>query len=229
MDQGNKARRIKRNYYDKEIMKTSFAVALPCALVLSFAAGLVRFASTQQAPVMQWAGTFHGIGARLLREYASTIGLAVNFTIQDRSDSEDLMGLVRHDLQLATTKNRFPLKSTCLAIYSRALNSRAPLNELLRDVYPWCAAWEDELRRLFRAYVAEKQNQCVLDYDDLLLYWSQMLAEPELARHVAARFDHVLVDEYQDTNLLQARILRGMCSHHRKLTVCFFQAASCQR
>ena len=177
------------------------------------------FGATQQAPALHWAGTFHGIGARLLREYAGAIGLAPNFTIQDRGDSEDLMGLVRHELQFATTKNRFPLKATCLAIYSRALNSRAPLNELLRDVYPWCAAWEDELKHLFRGYVAEKQNQCVLDYDDLLLYWSQMLEDAALARHVSARFDHVLVDEYQDTNRLQAAILRALKPDGRGLTV----------
>ncbi|MEP7295008.1 MAG: ATP-dependent helicase [Burkholderiales bacterium] len=177
------------------------------------------FASTQPAPVMQWAGTFHGIGARLLREYASAIGLTVNFTIQDRGDSEDLMGLVRHDLQLATTKNRFPLKSTCLAIYSRALNSRAPLGELLHEVYPWCAAWEGELKQLFGAYVVEKQAQCVLDYDDLLLYWSQMLEDPALAQHVSSRFDHVLVDEYQDTNRLQAEILRKLRPDGQGLTV----------
>ncbi|MBC8057121.1 MAG: ATP-dependent helicase [Rhizobiales bacterium] len=177
------------------------------------------FASTQRAPQLQWAGTFHGIGARLLREYAAQIGLAANFTIQDRGDSEDLMGLVRHELKFATTKNRFPLKGTCLAICSRALNSRQPLGEVLRTVYPWCQMWEDELRQLFRAYVVEKQQQCVLDYDDLLLYWSQMLAEPALAQHVSARFDHVLVDEYQDTNKLQAEILLALKPDGRGLTV----------
>jgi DNA helicase-2/ATP-dependent DNA helicase PcrA len=177
------------------------------------------FASTQRAPQLQWAGTFHGIGARLLREYAAQIGLAENFTIQDRGDSEDLMGLVRHELKLATTKNRFPLKGTCLAIYSRVLNSREPLGELLRTVYPWCQVWEDELKQLFGAYVAAKQAQCVLDYDDLLLYWAQMLGEPALARHVSARFDHVLVDEYQDTNRLQAAILLALKPDGRGLTV----------
>ena len=177
------------------------------------------FASTQQAPHLHWAGTFHGVGARLLREYALQIGLAENFTIQDRGDSEDLMGLVRHDLKLATTKNRFPLKSTCLAIYSRVLNSRQPLGEVLRTVYPWCQAWETELKQLFRGYVSEKHAQCVLDYDDLLLYWSQMLAEPALAAHVSARFDHVLVDEYQDTNRLQAAILRALKPDGRGLMV----------
>ncbi len=177
------------------------------------------FASTQRAPQLRWAGTFHGIGARLLREYALQIGLAENFTIQDRGDSEDLMGLVRHELKFATTKNRFPLKGTCLGVYSRVLNSQQPLGELLRTVYPWCQTWEDKLKQLFRAYVAEKQAQCVLDYDDLLLYWSQMLAEPALAAHVSARFDHVLVDEYQDTNRLQAAILRALKPDGRGLTV----------
>ena len=177
------------------------------------------FTATQRAPTLHWAGTFHGIGARLLREYAAQIGLAENFTIQDRGDSEDLMGLVRHELQLASTKNRFPLKATCLAIYSRVLNSRAPLADVLRTSYPWCEAWEDELKRLFRAYVAEKQQQCVLDYDDLLLYWAQMLADAALATHVSARFDHVLVDEYQDTNRLQAAILHALKPDGRGLTV----------
>ena len=177
------------------------------------------YTATQRAPRLQWAGTFHGVGARLLREHAAQIGLAENFTIQDRGDSEDLMGLMRHELQLASTKQRFPLKGTCLAIYSRVLNSREPLADVLRSVYPWCAAWEDELKRLFRAYVAEKQNQCVLDYDDLLLYWSQMLEDAALTQHVAARFDHVLVDEYQDTNRLQAAILLALKPDGRGLTV----------
>lgn len=177
------------------------------------------FASTQPAPTLHWAGTFHAIGARLLREYTAAIGLAPNFTIQDRADSEDLMGLVRHELELATTKNRFPLKATCLAIYSRALNSRAALADVLRDVYPWCAAWEPELKRLFGAYVAAKQDQCVLDYDDLLLYWSQMLDDPALAQHVSARYDHILVDEYQDTNRLQAAVLHALRPDGRGLTV----------
>lgn len=177
------------------------------------------FASTQRAPELRWAGTFHGIGAKLLREYAPQIGLAENFTIQDRGDSEDLLGLLRHELALASTRNRFPQKATCLAIYSRAVNSLEPVAELLQSRYPWCQAWEAELKQLFRAYAEEKQRQCVLDYDDLLMCWHQMLAEPALARHVAARFDHVLVDEYQDTNRLQAAILLALKPDGRGLTV----------
>ena len=97
--------------------------------------GALGYAATQRAPSLPWAGTFHGIGARLLRELAPRIGLAENFTIQDRGDSEDLMGLTRHELQFAQTHKRFPLKATCLAIYSRVLNSQAPLADVLNTVY----------------------------------------------------------------------------------------------
>jgi DNA helicase-2/ATP-dependent DNA helicase PcrA len=175
--------------------------------------------SAQRPPSLPWAGTFHGIGARLLREYAGRIGLAESFTIHDRGDSEDLMGLVRQELGLAATRNRFPLKGTCLAIYSRVVNSQASLATVLQEVFPWCSLWEDELKRLFAAYVGRKQQQHVLDYDDLLLYWSHMMAEPALARHVGSRFDHVLVDEYQDTNRLQAAILLATKPDGRGLTV----------
>lgn len=161
-------------------------------------------------PALPWAGTFHSIGARLLREYAPRIGLEDNFTIHDRGDAEDLMGLVRHEIGLAETKNRFPLKGTCLSIYSRVLNTTEPLGDVLARLYPWCAQWEDELKKLFGAYVEAKQQQNVLDYDDLLAFWAEMVEEPQLGAEIGARFDHVLVDEYQDTNKLQARILLGL-------------------
>jgi DNA helicase-2/ATP-dependent DNA helicase PcrA len=120
------------------------------------------------------------------------------------------MGWVRQQSGLSTTRKRFPLKGTCLAIYSRAVNSQTTLRDQLAQHYPWCAQWEIELGQLFGAYVAEKQRQQVLDYDDLLLYWCHMVSQPTLARHVGARFDHVLVDEYQDTNRLQAAILHAV-------------------
>jgi len=175
--------------------------------------------AAQPAPRLPWAGTFHGVGARLLRQYATRIGLAEHFTILDPADAQDLMGLLRHDLRLDATRQRFPLKDTCLAIYSRVVNSQRPLADVLREVYPWCAACEDALRQLFRAYVAEKQKQCVLDYDDLLLYWCEMLADDALARQLSGQFEHVLVDEYQDTNQLQASILTGLRPDGSGLTV----------
>ncbi|PZQ47001.1 MAG: ATP-dependent DNA helicase [Rhodovulum sulfidophilum] len=167
---------------------------------------------------LTWAGTFHAIGARLLREQATEIGLDPDFTIHDREDSADLMNLCRHEIGLSRTEKRFPAKGTCLAIYSRAVNARATLREALAD-FPWCAGWEAELRALFAAYVAAKQAGAVLDYDDLLLYWAEMAADPDLARALGLRFDHVLIDEYQDTNRVQAAILAGLKPDGRGVTV----------
>jgi len=121
---------------------------------------------------LSWAGTFHGVGARLIREIASQIGLDPAFTIHDREDSADLMNLVRHELGFSNTEKRFPVKGTCLSIYSRAVNSEVPLGEVLGTSFPWCVGWENQLRELFAAYVLAKQAQNVLDYDDLLLYWA---------------------------------------------------------
>jgi DNA helicase-2/ATP-dependent DNA helicase PcrA len=176
-------------------------------------------AGTQALPNLPWSGTFHSIGARLLREYAPRIGLEENFTIHDRGDAEDLMGLVRHEIGLSEAKQRFPLKGTCLGIYSRVLNTRDPLALVLQSAYPWCTQWEDELKKLFRAYVEAKQQQNVLDYDDLLGFWADMMAEPVLAQELGARFDHLLVDEYQDTNKLQSQIILGMKPSGQGVTV----------
>jgi len=166
-----------------------------------------------------WSGTFHSVGARLLREYSGRIGLDPAFTIHDRADSADLMNLVRHDLTLSAKGKRFPLKGTCLAIYSATVNTRRTLTEVLQTTFPWCSEWEAELKGLFLAYVEAKQAQQVLDYDDLLLYWAQMVCEPALAREIGGRFSHVLVDEYQDTNHLQASLLLAMKPDGHGLTV----------
>jgi DNA helicase-2/ATP-dependent DNA helicase PcrA len=170
----------------------------------------LRLAGAHALPSLPWSGTFHSIGARLLREYAPRIGLQENFTIHDRGDAEDLMGMVRHEIGFSETKNRFPLKGTCLGIYSRVLNTRDPLARVLQQLYPWCTQWDAELKQLFGAYVEAKQQQNVLDYDDLLAFWCDMMAEPALAREVGERFDQVMVDEYQDTNRLQSDILLAM-------------------
>src|SRR5947207_11667250 len=103
-----------------------------------------------------WAGTFHAVGARLLREYADAIGLDRAFTIHDREDSADLMNLVRHDLGFSRTESRFPQKGTCLSIYSRAVNAETALDEVLGKAFPWCANWAAELKKLFAAYVEMK-------------------------------------------------------------------------
>ncbi len=179
------------------------------------------YGANQRPPALPWAGTFHAVSARLLREYAPRIGLAESFVIADRGDSEDLMGLARDGLGLGQTRGRqrFPQKGTCLAIYSRAVNSATPLSAVLAGFFPWCAAHEAELGRLFDAYLAGKQRQQLLDFDDLLLYWAELMADPVLGAHLRSRFDQVLVDEYQDTSRIQESILLGLKPDGRGLTV----------
>jgi len=168
---------------------------------------------------LAWAGTFHGIGARLLREYAGRIGLEPNFTIHDREDSADLINLVRHERGYSKTEKRFPTKGTCMAIYSRCVNTGQPIEPVLEEVFPWCLDWAAELKDMFAGYVEAKQAQGVLDYDDLLLYWAHAAGEPDLAAEIGGRFDHVMVDEYQDTNRLQSSILLALKPDGRGLTV----------
>jgi DNA helicase-2/ATP-dependent DNA helicase PcrA len=168
---------------------------------------------------LPWSGTFHAVGARLLREYANRIGLHSSFTILDRSDAADLMDVVRHDLDLSATEARFPRKDTCLAIYSLAVNSGETLEKVLAKQFPWCFEWEDDLRLLFAVYTESTEKQNVVDYDDLLLYWAEMMADPDLAMEVGERFDHVLIDEYQDTNRLQSKILMRLKPNGRGVMI----------
>jgi DNA helicase-2/ATP-dependent DNA helicase PcrA len=166
-----------------------------------------------------WGGTFHSVATRLLRLYGNSIGLEPGFTIHDRGDSEDLLNVVRTELGLAKTDKRFPKKATCLAIYSHSVNSRRPLEDVLAEAYPWCKDYAAELKRLFSAYVDRKEAASVLDYDDLLLFWHGLLADAKAGDKVRQRFDCVLVDEYQDTNHLQAEILQLLRPDGRGLTV----------
>lgn len=157
-----------------------------------------------------WGGTFHATANRLLRVYARGAGIDPDFTVMDHADAEDLLNVVRHELGLAVKEVRFPRKSTCLDIYSRCVNGAETLAEVLERFFPWCVDHEADLRRLFKAYVEHKHERNVLDYDDLLLYWDRLLDDETIARDMGERFDHILVDEYQDTNPVQARILKGM-------------------
>jgi DNA helicase-2/ATP-dependent DNA helicase PcrA len=187
----------------KRIMLATFSRRAAAELIRRVERLLARrLAEAAAAAAPEYAGTFHAIGARLLREYAPRVGLDSQFTIHDREDSADLMNWARHGAGLTETKDRFPTKSTCLAIYSRVVNARADLGLVIGRWFPWVAAHEEALRTLFGAYVEAKQRQNVLDYDDLLLWFAQMLSEPGIAAEVAGRFDHLLVDEYQDTNAL---------------------------
>ena len=157
-----------------------------------------------------WAGTFHSIGNRLLRHYGRHLKLDPGFSVIDRSDSADLFDNLRQELGLTEQYQRFPRKDTCLAIYSWRVNTQKSLHDTLEQQFSWCLGWEQELGKLCRAYVERKQRCGLLDYDDLLVYWQAMMSEPRLAQQVGSNFDHVLVDEYQDTNRLQGEIVRGL-------------------
>jgi len=154
---------------------------------------------------VSWAGTFHSVANRLLRLHASAVGLEPSFTVLDRSDSADLLNVVRQELGFAKLPARFPRKDTCLAIYSHVVNTRGTIETTLTHAFPAYTDWVEQLMGLFRGYVDAKQRRSVLDYDDLLLYWFYLMEGA--AAEVSRRFDHILVDEYQDTNALQAEIV----------------------
>lgn len=166
-----------------------------------------------------WGGTFHSMANRILRMYSQQSSLPSDFTVMDEGDSSDLMNVVRHELNLGRNDKRFPRKGTCLGIYSRCVNGCEMMEPVLTQHYPWCLEYKEQLKVLFTQYVIRKQQRGVLDYDDLLLYWLQLLTSDAMAREIGGRFDHVLVDEYQDTNTVQADILRGLRRFNPNITV----------
>jgi len=165
-------------------------------------------------------GTFHATAHWLLRAYGPAAGLAKDFTILDQSDAEDLMGMARAALGFGQRKSRFPKKETLHHVYSRHVNTEIPVADILRDDLPQFSELAADIARVFAGYTKRKEERNLVDYDDLLLFWVAMLeGSPELGARIASLYDHVLVDEYQDTNALQARILRGMAKGHRNITV----------
>ncbi|MDP2660812.1 MAG: ATP-dependent helicase [Dehalococcoidia bacterium] len=166
-----------------------------------------------------WGGTFHAFGNRILRMFSQAAGLPSDFTILDQTDAEDLLDVIRNDLGFSKKDRRFPRKGTCQAIYSRRVNGDEGLEAVVKNDFPWCVMWKEELKALFREYVSHKQRQNILDYDDLLLYLYHLLQNHELAASVGGLFDHVLVDEFQDTNRLQAGILMGMRRENSNIMV----------
>ncbi|MDP8985223.1 MAG: ATP-dependent helicase [Pseudomonadota bacterium] len=166
-----------------------------------------------------WSGTFHSVGNRILRLYAKHLGLNSNFTVLDRGDAADLMDVIRHELGFSAKEKRFPRKDACLAIYTYRVNTRLSLKQTIDEQYPWCREWEQDLTRIFREYVGRKQKYNVLDFDDLLLYWHAMMQNPALAQSLSKNFDHVLVDEYQDTSTLQGEIVQALKPDGKGVTV----------
>lgn len=169
-------------------------------------------------PTLPWCGTFHSVAARLLREEAARIGLSPGFTVLDRSDAQDLMAHTRQALGFGEREHRLPLAPTCLAIHSRCVNTRVALADVVKSHFPWCLGHEDELAQLFAAFGEAKLQQQSLDFDDLLLAWWHLMQAPAMAERIRGRFDHVLVDEVQDINRLQAELLLALKPQGRGLT-----------
>jgi DNA helicase-2/ATP-dependent DNA helicase PcrA len=195
-------------------------------LLLTFtrraAAEMVRRAAAFTAQTTAgrvWGGTFHAMGNRLLRVYAPAVGLPGGFTVMDQEDAADLMSLIRTDLGVAKGERRFPTKHTLVAIYSRMVAGRDKLDDVLERYFPWCREYRGALAAIFEEYTQRKRAQNVLDYDDLLIYWLELVARSPAAASVNERFDHILVDEYQDTNPIQADILLAMRRNCPNLTV----------
>ncbi len=163
-------------------------------------------------------GTFHSVATNVLRRYGNLIGLYPDFTILDRSDSEDLMNVERSKLNLPKSDKRFPLKGTCLDIYSRCVNTQKPLDIILKKYFPWCLEHQERLGELFNGYTATKEQQRVLDFDDLLLFWNALAENPDGGQMLRQQFQKIMVDEYQDTNILQAQILKNICPDGKGLT-----------
>jgi DNA helicase II / ATP-dependent DNA helicase PcrA len=165
-------------------------------------------------------GTFHATAHRLLRRYGPAAGLAKDFTIMDQGDSADLMQLARAQLGYAAKTKRFPKKETLQYVYSRHINTGVAVDDIVRDEYAQFVDYLEDFSKIYADYTRRKQERNLVDYDDLLLFWALMLeASPDLRQKIGGMYDHILVDEYQDTNVLQARILRGMCGAHSNITV----------
>jgi len=166
-----------------------------------------------------WGGTFHASANRLLRLHGGALGLSPGFTVLDRTDTADLMDLIRGELGLGEGERRFPRKETLADVYSKTVNAQTKLADVLEREYPWCAEEVGDIRTIFEMYTERKRAQLALDYDDLLLFWRAICRHPAAGAAISAMFDHILVDEYQDTNPLQADILGALRPDGRGLMV----------
>jgi DNA helicase-2/ATP-dependent DNA helicase PcrA len=164
-------------------------------------------------------GTFHAVAHQMVSAWCEPLGVAAGFSVLDPADAADAMDLLRDAYGLTGHETRMPRAGTLVDIYSRCVNTRRSLTEVLAVDFPWCEPHAAALSSLFRAYVARKRENAQLDFDDLLLYWRAALADEHLGAHMAAMFDHVLVDEYQDVNTLQVDIVRALRPDGRGLTV----------
>ncbi|HEV3188297.1 MAG TPA: ATP-dependent helicase, partial [Acidimicrobiales bacterium] len=181
--------------------------------------GRVRASRRDDRVQMVAGGTFHSVAHHTLRRHYASVGLPEGFGVLDPGDSADLLDLVRSDLGIVSGKRRLPKKSTLAALYSRTVNAGIPLKEVMGDMTPWCVEHYDDVTSLFKAFVARKQSLGLLDFDDLLLFWRIAVQHDVLGTRLGAAFDHVLVDEFQDVNLLQLDILMALRQRDPRLTL----------
>jgi DNA helicase-2/ATP-dependent DNA helicase PcrA len=154
-----------------------------------------------------------------VRLYAEPLGLPPRLSVLDAGDAADLLDLVREELGYADSGKRFPRKATLADIYSRTVNAQIPLSDVLAEQFPWCEPYAEEIGRIFSRYTRRKRDAHALDLDDLLLYWRALAVHDVAGERLAAMFDHLLVDEYQDVNSLQVDVVRALRRDNRGVTV----------
>ena len=165
-------------------------------------------------------GTFHSVANMLLRRYGRSIGLEPGFTILDRGDAEDLIALVRAQLGLNEKDKRFPRKGTIAEMFSKSENTLRPLAEIVVEEFDHFSDHLDALEQLQRGYQASKRQRQLVDYDDLLVLLRRLVMEDEgIRRTISSLYRYILVDEYQDTNRLQADVVRHLAFTHQNVMV----------
>ena len=167
-----------------------------------------------------WGGTFHHIGHRILREHAELVGYPKSFGIMDSGDAKDLMDVCVSDLTGGDVGARFPKAKLLQRIYSMAVNTKQPIHDVISERYPYFKPQLERIEDVLLYYTQRKHEMGLMDYDDLLLKWLQLFTEhPEVADEYSQRFEHVLVDEYQDTNQLQGEIIDLCAKKHSNVMV----------
>lgn len=165
-------------------------------------------------------GTFHSFANLVLRQYASLLGFASSFTILDQSDAEDVINLLRTRMKLDTRERRFPRKQTLLDMFSRSVNTVLPLREILKEEYPHFEEYLPDIAALHKAYEEYKAGHDLMDYDDLLVYLRKLLRDFDgVRRTLADRYTYIMVDEYQDTNRVQADIVQLLAQKNGNVMV----------
>jgi DNA helicase II / ATP-dependent DNA helicase PcrA len=165
-----------------------------------------------------WGGTFHSVGARILRRHAEALGYKRDFTILDRDDAEDLLKACLGDAEIDVKATRFPKAEVLAEVFSMAVNTQRPLGRVLADDYPWFGPLAAAIEDLANRYAQRKRATNTMDFDDLLALWLRFMQEKaDLAEHYQRKFQFILVDEYQDTNKLQADLIDLLAARHQNV------------